>query len=99
MINDVVNDSQLGNSDHAILIIETNQLCMERSRVMVRPDYGRADFKKLRNLFKSCVWSDILGQDDVNECWEKFKETYYSITDECIPQKRCKDTRRSSLRG
>ena len=94
MINEVVNDSQLGNSDHAILIIETNQLCMERSRVMVRPDYGRADFKKLRNLFKSCNWSDILGQDDVNECWEKFKETYYSITDECIPQKRCKDTKR-----
>ena len=84
-INGVHDDGQLGSSDHSVLMIETNQLFSGNMGRNVRLNYRKADFDKLRKLFKDCNWRQVLGGDDVNVCWIHFMEVYNTVVGQCIP--------------
>ena len=50
MINLIRDDGQLGNSDHSMIFIESNQLIVKKKESRKRLNYRRGDFAKLRNL-------------------------------------------------
>ena len=58
IVNEVRNDGQLGNSDHNVLIIETNHRYMYCPDANVRFNYSRADYEKIRKLFKEYNWRE-----------------------------------------
>ena len=85
IVNGVHDDGQLGSSDHSVLMIETNQLFSVNSGRNARLNYGKADFDKLRKLFKECDWRQVLDSDDVNVCWTRFKDVYDTVVGQCVP--------------
>ena len=84
-MNEVRNDGQLGNSDHNVLIIETNHRYMYCPDANVRLNYSRADYEKIRKLFKKYNWREGLCSDDINDCWVWFKNAYNEVVNKCIP--------------
>ena len=85
IVNGVHDDGQLGSSDHSVLMIETNQLFSVNSGRNARLNYGKADFDKLRKMFRECDWRQVLSGDDVNVCWTRFTDVYNTVIGQCIP--------------
>lgn len=88
LIDEVINDGQLGNSDHCVLMMTTNQSVTPNNQHQKKRDYRRADFNMLRNLFKNCPWTEMMQNTNTTEAWSAFKSTYNSVVDRCIPLKR-----------
>ena len=84
-INGVHDDGQLGSSDHSVLMVETNQLFSSNEGKNVRLNYRKADFDKLRKMFRECDWRQVLSGDDVNVCWTRFTDVYNTVIGQCIP--------------
>ena len=56
MINLIRDDGHLGNSDHSMIFIESNQLIVKKKESRKRLNYRRGDFAKLRNLLSEYDW-------------------------------------------
>ena len=85
MVNDVRDIGRLGNSDHAVLIVETNHPFIRKGSSHERFNHRRADYNKLRKLFKECDWKTELSSNDVEACWARFKVIYNNTVQQCIP--------------
>ena len=84
LISEVQNDGQLGNSDHCLILFETNNFWAKNEQSQARYDYKRANWQQLRNLFKDCPWPNVLD-GDINTAWLNFKRTYISVVNQCVP--------------
>ena len=87
IIDEVSCDSPIGNSDHNVLMITTSQPINRNLQHQLRYDYGKADYKTMRNMFKIYQWSQLLHNVDIHEAWRLFKDRYSEIMDVCIPLK------------
>ena len=85
MVNDVRDIGRLGNSDHAILIVETNHPFISKGSSHLRFNHRRADYNKLRMMFRDCDWKMVFSSNDIETCWERFKAVYNSAVQQCIP--------------
>ena len=76
MLNEVRDEGLLGNSDHSVIWIETNQPLIHKGRSYERLNHRRGDFQKLRSIFDEFDWQQELSGDDMEICWSKFKSIY-----------------------
>ena len=49
-------------------------------------NYRKADFDLFHRLLQSTPWNCCLLENDVNEAWIKFKDTFFIVVDQCIPK-------------
>ena len=85
MINEVKDEGPLATSDHSMLMIETSFILKVHIGNTPRFNHRKADFKKLCAMFREVRWHDEFENEDVNGCWNKFKEKYYDVVQCCSP--------------
>ena len=85
MLNEVRDEGLLGNSDHSVIWIETNQPLIHKGRSYERLNHRRGDFQKLRSIFDEFNWQQELSGDDMEICWSKFKSIYKDAVYRCVP--------------
>ena len=49
-------------------------------------NYRKADFDLFHRLLQATPWNCCLLENDVNEAWIKFKDTFFIVVDQCIPK-------------
>ena len=75
---------KLEKGDHNIVNFEINVIFSEKEKILIKPDFRKADFEKLRNKMKEIGRSTEV---DVESKWNFLKSKYMQIRSECIPQK------------
>ena len=85
MINLIRDDGQLGNSDHSMIFIESNQLIVKKKESRKRLNYRRGDFAKLRNLLSEYDWRVEMQSDEIEVCWSRFKDIYHDVVAQSVP--------------
>ena len=56
--------------------------------------YNQADFEPANSILSSVDWADFLSQsDDIDQVWEKWKDKFMSVMEQCIPQATLSDRR------
>ncbi|MBW6351215.1 reverse transcriptase family protein, partial [Pseudomonas aeruginosa] len=51
------------------------------------PNFKKANFHKLRAMFKETDWSFLINNNDINTSWKLFETTYLKAVQDCIPSK------------
>lgn len=49
-------------------------------------NYRKADFDLFHCILQATPWNCCLLEDDINEAWVKFKDTFFTVADQCIPK-------------
>ena len=86
----------LGSSDHngvqLSLKWRSNNTARTKPRKIWR--YNQANYELANSMLADIDWEHVLQQsDDVNELWRKWKDTFMSVMQQCIPQTTLPDKR------
>ena len=88
IIQNVHLNGKLGKSDHEIIVFE---ICVDATRLSEqRPtwNYGRGDYRKMRESLQKEKWEERLEGKDVDEMWKEISGTLKSLMNEHIPMRR-----------
>ena len=90
VLDDIIINSPLGKSDHAVIIVKFKCNFETVKKTKTKYLYDKANFEKMRDML-SINWEEELGLDDqnsdVNCMWDKFRNKVKQAEDECIPRK------------
>ena len=86
---------KLGKGDHNIVNFNINVSFSEKEKILLKPDFRKANFEKLRNKMKNIGRSTEI---DVESKWNILKSKYMQIRSQCIPQKNVGSKRHSQPR-
>lgn len=91
LVSNITVGEHLGTCDHRLIRFDLNAKYSTTSNYSQAPDYSRANFDGLREALVN-IHEQLIGLDDVNETWKKFKELFYIAQNNNVPFK----TRNSS---
>ena len=77
----------LGKSHHSILQIHVDCNLSNAATTERIPDYGKADFNKMRSRISLIDWSARLESLNTFQSWDLFKQILTEIMTGCIPMK------------
>ena len=83
MINEIIHDAPLGDSDHECLMF----LFQCYKNILKMPEmsnYFKADYRKIRERLKRIDWQTVL-QGDFTNAYCNFTQTLEPATNGCIP--------------
>ncbi len=83
MIEGLIYQSPLGNSDHTVLVF--NYLCYteKRGSHKIRTHYKKADFIKINKFIKEYPWDKLLHHDNsIDKNWDLFLQEYRKLEEE-----------------
>ena len=86
----------LGTSDHKGVQLSLKWRTSNPRRTKPRKvwRYNQADFESANSILSSVDWADLLSQlDDIDQVWEKWKDKFMSVMEQCIPQATLSDRR------
>ena len=89
-ILNVENLGPLSNSDHVMLLIDTDYETNYDIDDAIKKDWKNADFESLNSKLENVNWNNVLSSDNMNEKWKSFVEKLRDIVDENVPNKRVK---------
>ena len=84
MISNLRVEDKLGKSDHNIVKFEIKTNFSQKKRSIIKPDFRKANFEKLRIEVGKIEKSEDV---DVESKWNYLKVKYNTIRNDCIPQK------------
>ncbi len=90
MINTIDICAPLGKSDHSVLQFEfTHHTEMSNKKKSI-PAYNKGNYILMKQLIRDTDWEALLqqGQDNIDEQWEVFMDSFYSIQKQCIPMRK-----------
>ena len=79
----------LANSDHNSVFLQVKMKGSKEKAKATHRRYWRydlADFDKARERIRDTDWNTLLENDDINVSWINWKNRFYEIMYECIPQ-------------
>ena len=82
MINEIIHDAPLGDSDHECLMFSF-QCYKDILKMLEMPNYFKANYHKIRERLKQIVWQTVL-QDGFTNAYCNFTQTLTTATDGCI---------------
>ena len=94
LVGGVSSCGQLANSDHDMVMSELLLPVKASESVETVPDYGKADFNKIREFLVEIDWFEVLEGLNTEESWDSFKHILQETVDKCVPTK----IRRSSTK-
>ena len=77
----------LGKSDHTILAIEINSGIRYTNNNEQQLDWGKADNNGLSNYLNNMNWSDSLQNQNVEDSWNKLKDTLHEGIARFVPSR------------
>lgn len=80
----------LGNSDHVMMMINTNHF-MKREAIKdyVRYDWNKADYGNMKNELNRINWEEEINRD-IHKGWKLFKDSIQKVIDKNVPKIVCK---------
>lgn len=84
LISNLTVGEKLDKGDHNIVKYEINVNFSEIEKIVLKPDFRKANFEKLRNDIKHIGRSSEI---DVESKWNSLKNKYMQIRSHCIPLK------------
>ena len=97
MCNSIQPEGYLGSSDHVFIKMMINvKISVSDSKQKI-PDYGRANFKKMREELGEKAIVDVSNLVNVNEAWTKFEGELSESMRRHIPMKQRKSRNRPLL--
>ena len=84
LISNLIVGEKLRKGDHSMIKFEVNVNFLERINSFKKPDFGKANFEKLRAKIRGLKRSTEV---DVESKWNSLKTRYMSIRNNIIPQK------------
>ena len=97
MCNNIVPMGYLGGSDHVFMNITVNIKISINNSSQKIPDYGRANFTKLREDLSKPAIQEICNIESTSEAWRKFEAEVRRAMRRHIPMKQRKSRNRPSL--
>ena len=85
MVSDIVIDSPLGKSDHALLTFTFNAYLDGSNTEKIIYKYDKADYKKMIEIM-TLEWNSVLENSSVDKQWQCFHSKHLSAVDECVPK-------------
>ena len=87
--SDLINNLEVGEpfSDHnSITFIVNTRPYQQRISTKENYAFNKADWSHLRSLFSYSPWYLTLEQQEINVNWEVWKDLYFTVVNESIPQ-------------
>ena len=90
--NSVISIDNLGplaNSDHVMLMINTNHFMKKITNDYIKLEWNKADYDKMENDLNNIDWN-LEIRDDVEQGWLLFKDSILKVIEKYVPKKVCK---------
>ena len=97
MISNVEPLDPLGSSDHFGIKWKVNLAAPAEETVVVKLDYGKADYNRLNKQLSDVDWNTIIDSGTVEQSWKNMKEVIRTNVEDCVPVRQKKSDKRKSL--
>lgn len=96
LVSDIQHHSPIGKSDHEVLIFELYvNKSIEKEQLNEKFNYKKADFQKMKEDIKKINCNQLIDLN-VEECWEKIKQTIQDSMEENIPKMKINKNKKQS---
>ena len=87
MVDDIIHESPLGNSDHSVLVFDYVCYAQIADHKQLRFFYNNGNYSSTRDVMSNCNWYNVLGTGDINEQWACLKDYIKKCENEFVPHK------------
>ena len=88
LVKDLNVGSEFSGSDHREITFTINFMTSDFNQSKEKVlDFRKANFLKLRSMFKQTDWRHLRSSIDVDAKWKFFTDKYFKIVQECVPMK------------
>ena len=88
-ITSIDNLGPLGNSDHVMLMINTNYFMKKDCNDYIRYDWNKANYRQMENELDNIDWNSEIT-DNIHNGWKLFKDSIHKVIDRHVPKTLCK---------